>query len=174
MAIAQVLAGHYTSTYGAVACNFTRNGYELEFSTKAEMVNESDAYGDSVIDFIHRGGNVSVMGEYRVQAAAVGLPSASTGNMVAFYPWGGNPGLMFSAGLPIGRRASDVAASFIMTSTALTPAAASPATLTASKAILPPDSNLKLLFNSKARSVPLRMMFLPSETGGSGSWFTMT
>lgn len=174
MAIAQVLAGAYTSTYGGTACNFTKNGYEIEWSSKGEMIDETDAYGSTIIDFIHLGGNVSCIAECRVQAAGIGMPSNSTGNMQAFYPWAATLGVLMTSALPIGRRASDVAVSFIMTSTASTPSAATPATLTASKAILPPDSNLKLVFNSKSRSVPLKLMFLPSESGGTGTWFTTT
>jgi hypothetical protein len=173
MAISQVFSGAYTSTYNAVSCDFTRNGYELEFSIKGEMINESDAYGDSLLDYVYRGGNCGVIAEYRV-ANSGSMPGASAGNILAFFPWCTTMGQLFTAALPIGRRASDVASAFVMTATANTPTASRPATLTASKAIVPPDANLKLLLTSKSRSVPMRLSFLPSESGSTGTWFSMT
>ena len=164
MAIETVIAGQYTSTYNAVAVGMTNSGFELTQETKGELMNASDAYGDSIIDFVHRGGSVYLMFEAKVYKA---------GSTTPFYPWGAL-GVMFTAAAPLGRLASAVASAMVLTSVAATPAVATPATLTASKAILPPDSNLKLLFDMKVRTVPCRLLCLPTETAGTGTWFTTT
>ena len=177
MAIETLVAGQYTSTYNSVAVGFTQSGFELTQETKAEMVNQTDIFGDSIIDFIHRGGNVYVMFESKV---------FKPGAITPFYPWGAL-GVMYTAAAPLGRLGSAVAASLVMTGVAATPAQSAGgsglnrviASLTASKAILPPDSNLKLLFDMKVRNVPVRLLCLPTDDGagvalGNATWFVTT
>lgn len=163
-AIETVIAGAYTGTYSGTNVGYTQAGFELTQETNGELINQTDAYGESVIDFVHRGGSVYLMFESKVYKA---------GSTAPFYPWG-SLGVMATAAAPIGRLASAVAASTVLTATAATPAAASPATLTGSKSILPPGSNLKLLFDSRCRNVPIRLLLLPSESGGNITWFTTT
>ena len=177
MAIETLVAGHYTGTYNAVAFGFSQSGFELTQETKAEVVNQTDAYGDSIIDLVHRGGSVYIMFESKV---------FKPGAITPFYPWGAL-GVMYTAAAPLGRLGSAVASSLVLTGVASTPAQSTGgsglnrviASLTASKAILPPDSNLKLLFDSKVRNVPIRLLCLPTDDGsgiaqGNGTWFTTT
>ena len=177
MAIETLVAGAYTGTYSTVNVGFTQSGFELTQETKAEMVNQTDAFGDSIIDFVHRGGSVHIMFESKV---------FKPGAITPFYPWGAL-GVMYTAAAPLGRLGSAVAAALVLTGVASTPSQSTGnlglnrviASLTASKAILPPDSNLKLLFDLKVRNVPVRLLCLPTDdaasfTLGNGTWFTTT
>jgi len=152
VALGTFIAGAYSATYNAVAIGITEQGIRLQFETKAEEIGESDAYGEMLIDFIFRGSRLSLVWE--------GL-EYKAGSVLPFWPWGGlgTPGV-------IGRLASNVAMALVMTSTTGTPAVATPATQTFSKAILSPNNNLELLYNSKLRKVPVKLTCLPYDSGG--------
>lgn len=164
MAIEVTIAGAYTSTYNSVAVGMTTNGFELQVDTHGEIVNETDIYGESVLDFVQRGSSYRLIAESKVFKA---------GSVTPFYPWG-SLGVIATTAAPIGRIASDVAASMVLTVVSNTKAhntTPSINTLTASKAILAPNSNLSLLFSSRVRNVPLNLMLLPSESGGTVTAF---
>lgn len=164
MALDTFIAGRYTGTYNAVDVGITDQGYELEQGSTMEAIEESDAFGNSLIDGIYRGGNVFLQFLGKAYKA---------GAITPFWPWGAI-GVMATAAAPISRLASDVAKAMVLTATANTPAAAAPATLTGSLSILAPNSPAKLLFNSKLRQVPIRLQFLPSENAGTVRWFSVT
>jgi len=142
----------------------TDDGFELEQSSNADMIDSSDAYGDSILDWVYRGGDVSLTFLSKAYKA---------GAITPFWPWGAM-GVMLTGAAPLGRLASDVAKAMLLTATASTPAAAAPATLTGSLAILAPNSPAKLLYNSKLRQVPIKLQFLPSLSSGTVTWFTQT
>lgn len=152
MALDSFIAGAYSSTYNAVNVGITEQGFELNFETKAEEIGESDAYGEALIDFIYRAGRLTMMFESLAY---------KSGSVTPFWPWGA----LGVLGV-VGRLASNVAMALVMTSTAGTPAAATPATQTFSKAILAPNNPARLLYNSKLRKVPVRLLCLPYDIGG--------
>lgn len=160
MALGTLICGRYSGTFNSVDTGITQNGYELTQDSKAEEVTPTDAYGDSIIDLCYRGGNVYIQFEGKEYKA---------GAITPFWPWG-TLGLM---GI-IGRLASDVAAAMVLTSTAGTPAASAPATITASKSILAPNNSSRLLYDSKVRNVPIRLLVLPFSNSGTITWFTQT
>lgn len=161
MALDTFIAGRYSGTYNSVDVGITEEGYELQQDAKAQLINSSDAVGDSIIDFVYRGGDVYLQFESKAYKA---------GSYTPFWPWGAL-GVM---GV-IGRLASDVAAAMVLTSVAGTPAVATPATLTATKSILAPNNPARLLYNSKLRTVPVRLLFLAYDSGGGAiKWFTQT
>lgn len=165
MALDTFIAGRYSSTYDAVDVGITEGGYELDQGAAGEMIDESDAFGGSAIDFIYRGGQVFM--DFKCLAY-------KAGSIAPFWPWGAL-GVLLTAAAPLGRLASDVAKAHVLTSVAATPAAAAPATLTGTKSILPPNYSAKLLFNSKLRTVPVRLQYLPYDaTGGTFRWFALT
>lgn len=164
MAISTVIAGAYTATYNANSVAPTTQGYELEVNFKGEMIGETDLYGETLLDYVYRGADARVMFEAQLYNANV---------LAAFYPWG-TFGQIATAAAPIGRLAINVASALVLTAVANTPAAASPATLTASKSIIAPNNNGRLLFNSKHRKVPVSLLLLPSESGGTVTFFTTT
>jgi len=151
MALGTYIAGAYTSTYNAVSVGQTNDGYTLGVSAKAEMIDSSDSYANTVLDYVYRGGQA------RLRFTAKEFTS---GNQTILWPFG-SFGVLSSTSGPIGRLASDIASAFVLTSTAGTPAAAAPATQTASKAIISPDYETQTLFDSRLRQLPVELMLLP-------------
>lgn len=165
MGLDTFVAGAYSGTYNSVAVGITQRGYRLLHNTYAELVNETDVYGQSIIDMVHRGADLSLIFECKAYKA---------GSLTPFYPWG-TLGVLLATATPLGRLASNVAAALVLTSTANTPAAAAPASLTATLSILAPNSNLELLFTSLVRNVPNRLQILPADAGGGSiKHFTTT
>lgn len=165
MAVENWIAGAYTGTYNAVDVGSRDDqGFELEVRTHGEAVDKTDIYGMSLLDYVHQGMSAFLTFNSMVYKA---------GSKTPFYPWG-NFGVVTTAAAPIARLASDVASAMVMTAVAATPAAASPATVTASKSILPPDSNLKLLYTSKVRKVPIKLALLPTLSAGTLTVWTET
>lgn len=165
MALDTIIAGRYSSTYNAVDTGITENGYELEQSSRQEVVEQTDAFGESAIDGVYRGGNVFVMFDSKAYKA---------GSITPFWPWGAM-GVLLTSAAPLGRLASAVAAAHVLTAVANTPAAAAPATLTGTLGILAPNQSARLLFNSKVRNVPIRLQYLVYDaTGGTFRWFAIT
>lgn len=164
MALDTFIAGRYSSTYNAVDVGITERGYELQQDSSAALVNQTDAFGDSIIDWVYRGGNVALQFIGKAYKA---------GAITPFWPWG-TLGKLSTAAAPLGRLASDVASAMVLTSVASTPAATSPATLTASKSILAPNNPATLLFNSELRNVPIRLQLLPYLASSEYVWFLTT
>lgn len=163
MALDTFVAGRYTGAYNSVDVGITDQGYELEQSSSQEAIEESDAYGQSFIDGIYRGGNVFLQFTCKAYKA---------GSITPFWPWGAL-GIMSTSAAPIGRLASAVASSMVLSAVANTPAAAAPASLTIAKSILAANSPAKLLFNSKLRQVPVRLQAIPT-IDTDVKWFTTT
>jgi hypothetical protein len=165
-ALGTFVAGAYTVSYNAVAAGISRAGWELEITIKQEMIEETDLYGLTLIDTIYRGANFAIQTE---------LMEYKAGSITCFTnPATGTIGQILSAASPIARLGSGNAKALVLTAVASTPAAAAPATLTASLANLAPDYPVKLLFNSTLRKIPLRMIMLPSDSTGTLSAFTTT
>lgn len=159
MALGVFIAGAYGAVRGGVAVGLTDDGWNLQWEPKSEAIDKSDAYGDMLLDMVWRGCNWFVQAE---------LLEYKPGSIDAAYPWGtmGQPGI-------IARLASDVAGALVLTSTAGTPAAATPATLTANKSILAPGFNVDAVYSSRLRTMPCRLALLPYEASGTKS-FTLT
>lgn len=158
------IGGRYSATLNAVSLGITDEGYRLFKALKQEEIAGSDAYGDALLDYFYRGGDVTIQADSKEYAA---------GATNAFWQWGAI-GQMTGTGSPIGRLASAVAQALVLTSTPATPAAATPATLTAPNAVLAPGQNGSLLFNSKLRRVPIFLAALPYTSGSSVLWFATT
>lgn len=166
MAVTAPIAGAYTGSWDGNALNYTRQGWNLNFTTRSEKLEETDLYGLSLIDYVYRGMNMTLDTICKVYSNAT---------MVTFLPFAaGVSGQVWSAAAPIARLASALAKALVLTAVANTPAAASPATLTAAKSIISPDQNLQLIFNSTIREVPLRFDVLATDNAGTGSLFTVT
>ena len=126
------------------------------------MINRSDAFGDMIIDTIARGSDWYCQWE-AMEAFLAGTQAA----MHSF-------GALGVVGV-IGRLGSDIATSMVLTSVAATPAVASPATLTATKSKIAPNSQPRMNFNSMLRVIPIRHQWLPVDVGaGVIKHFTST
>ena len=164
MAIDTFIAGRYSGTYNSVDVGITEEGYTLSQDSAAHLINNTDAFGDSIIDWVYRGGNVSLQFEGKAYKA---------GAITPFWPYAAL-GKLSTTAAPIGRLASDIALAMVLTAVANTPAAATPATLTGSKSILAPNNPANLLFNSKVRNVPVRLQLLPYASSTDYIWFSTT
>lgn len=179
MPLGTFIAGRYSSTYdpagagaGVVDVGIVERGYELQISFSKKLITNTDAYADSVIDGVYRGGNVfwqTTMLEYKIGSLNVALPYNDDATNDVFAPTGATflgPGL-------VGRLDSNIAGSYVVTSTTGTPAVSTPATLTATLAIIAENFNINLFFGPEERKIPLRLRFLPySDT--FTKWFSTT
>lgn len=160
MALGTFIVGAYTATHNSVALGMTEEGYEMQWEPKAEMINRSDVYGDTMLDIIYRGCDWFFQAEFKEYKA---------GPIAVAFPWAAL-GVLGT----IGRLGSDVAETLVLTATAGTPAAATPASLTASKAILAPNSNPRAQFNSRLRTLPVRLVLFPTVVDTVLRSFTTT
>ena len=186
MSLYAFIAGRYSATYNAVDVGLTNDGYRLRQEVHYEPINESDHYGQSILDLIYRGGDVYLEFLAKVYASVI-----STSAVSAFWPWGAGLGIMQTfqgaAGtgvgpLPIGRLAYDLNHPTVLSAILGTPARPSagagvPGTLTALRTALAPNFRGELLFNSRLRQVPIQLISLPTETTASDivttRWFSV-
>ena len=158
------IAGRYSGTWNSVALGITKTGFELEFTFHFEDIDETDAYAQSLIDAIYRGARCHINAQ---------LIEYKAGSISMLWPVGGGTlGKIMSAAKPVGILASDQAQALVLTSTANTPAAAAPTSLTASKTWIPNNFNPRVALDSKLRQFPMRLMMLPSDSSGEVTCFT--
>lgn len=160
MTLATLVAGAYSGTYNAVALGIQENGFELQFEPHEKLVNQSDAYGETIIDALYTGA------DHYLQFTGLSYGAGMTAPMWPF----GTLGVM---GI-IGRLHSALAMPIVLTATAGTPAATAPATLTGPKSLLAANANPKLLFTTEVRKVPIRLRLHPNDPGSGAVWFTTT
>ncbi len=153
MALGAFIAGRYSSTYAASSLGITETGYDLVFAPQYEKIDESDAWGLTLIDLVYRG--------VRAQVIARSLEYGAAGILGAIWPWGTYGTLGVIARMSV---VSSLAGALVLTSTAGTPAASSPTTLTCSRTQITEDS-LALAHNSKLRRVPLAFAVIISDSG---------
>lgn len=152
-----VKAGPYTGTWNSVAIGFTIEGYQLATRFLKQMIDRTDLYGNTMIDSIHQGANTTIRYDSR---------NYDAGNLGPAFPYGGL-GIVMSTTKPVGYNDRAHAQALVLTSTANTPAAAAPATLTASKTTLSENFPVEMLFDSTARKIPVQMNLIPYESGSS-------
>lgn len=162
------IAGPYTMSYDGSAIGIVEQGFYLE-QVKHSLEIRGDNKGESVQDTINQGEDWFVdfvMQEYNVsvfkmlhpfQVAAAATPVLGRRDQVGQTAIG-----------------SSRAKILILTAVAGTPAATSPATLDAQKAIIAPGQNTRILFGSKLRQVPMRQILLPNTVSTNDVNFTTT
>lgn len=153
LAFGPIVSGPYTATWNSVAVGFTVEGYQLTVNFLKQMIDQTDLYGRTMIDTIHQGANARLRYDSRCYDA---------GNLGPAFPYGGI-GIVMSAAKPVGYNDRVHAQALVLTSTANTPAAAAPVTLTAGKSHIAPDYPIELLFDSKARQIPVQLQLIPYE-----------
>lgn len=174
MALGTFIAGRYSSTYdppggtAAADVGIAEEGYELSWTYSVEPIAQSDSHGDAFMDGVFRG-----ISNCFIQANSL---EAKAGSYNPVTPWSilAPSGTTYLGPGVIGRLMSDVAGILILTSTAGTPAVSSPATMTATYAILAENYDVRLLFHSKLRKVPIRWRILPYSDSGTIKYVTAT
>lgn len=157
------ISGPYTGTWNSFALG-TQNddGFVLAGTYQGQEVNQSDAFGMTLVEAIWRGLN------WRVRFR--GLEWNKPGIFASMQAFGsaGAPSTTFTPTLAnIGDRYSRLAQALVLTAILGNPPT-TPQTLTALGAIVAPQSNVEYLMTSKVREAPFEMVLLPySATIGS-------
>ncbi len=144
------IAGQYTATYKTSALGQTAEGWRCSHQFFKRLIT-GDTYAQTPQDAVYQGAEVFVQGRL--------IEYNATGALGAFWPYSST---IFALGV-IGRLdvASSIAGALVLTALAGTPAAAAPATLTFTQAILAEGFPVELLFAPDLREVPLRFRCYP-------------
>lgn len=161
MAVASLVvpvSGPYTATWNAFSLG-TQNddGYVLAGQYTGQEVNASDAYGMTLVEAIWRGLN------WRVRFR--GLEFNKPGILASAQAFGstGAPSTTFTPTLAnIGDRYSRFGQPLVLTAILGNPPTFVQS-LTASNAIVAPNSNVEYLMTSKVREAPFEMVLLPYQ-----------
>lgn len=167
------VAGRYSAaiTYPAVSAKslgIMEEGYRIGWRYFKDVIRKTDAYGHSPIEAFHLGLEVFISGvakewlEGVLRTIAIGTTWMGTG-----------AGQNFNLGV-IGRADTDNAGALVLTATALTPAAASPATLTAALCHQVEEDDPNLLFGPEHRTMPYRFRVYPYDNAGTIRFFSST
>lgn len=150
------IAGHYTVTYNAQTLGIVEDAIQLEITPAVDPI-VGDNYGASVQDGVYRGGNCfidMVLQEFN-----------ATGALDAFWPFADTFGKLGVVGTLL----SSFAAALVLT--AVSGTTATPATLTADKAVLAPNFPIRTLWGTRLRNVPIRFQLLPYLDTGVDYFF---
>lgn len=151
MALDTFVAGAYIPTYDSVSVGLVESGYNLLQAVKGEAV-RGDYYGESMLDGVFRGADVSL--EY----VSIAYKAGSIAAMWPFGTLGEHP--------TPGQLLSDLASQTVLTATTGTPAETSgPASITASRSIIPPDHQSRMNLSAMLRKMPVRLQLLPYVSG---------
>jgi hypothetical protein len=155
------VSGAYVGTWNALGLG-TQNddGFILAGNYTGQEVNQSDAFGMTLVEAIWRGLN------WRIRFR--GLEFNKLGILGSLQAFGTANGAGLSPTLQnIGDRYSKFAQALVLTAILGNPPTM-PQTLTASGAIVAPNSNVDYLMTSKVREAPFEMVLLPyNATTGS-------
>lgn len=157
------IAGPYTATYaaalggaGAQTLGIVEDGFDLEEIHYAEAV-RGDNLGDTVQDYVNRGKDVfinAVFEECDLAAVARAMFPGANLNAPNF--------LNYQGSVPqVGTLHTNLAGALVLTAVAGTTAVASPATLTALKAVIAPNYAMRRAMASRLRKIPMRFQLLP-------------
>ena len=150
------VSGPYIGTWaGSPLGTQNDDGFVLLGTYQGQEVNASDAYGMTLVEAIWRGLN------WRLRFRS--LEFNKTGMLQAIQAFGasGNANTTFTPTLAnIGDRYTKFAQSLVLNSILGDPPTM-PDTLTASSAIVAPQSNVEFLMTSKVREAPFEMVLLP-------------
>lgn len=150
------VASRYTGSYNGADVGITEDGFELTSSSSQELINMSDAYGDSVIDGVYRGGNHFL--DFTCLSYTKGIPP--------YWPWAA-----FGAMGLVGRMASDNARPMSISS--VLAGANVPLSLSTTYSLLRENLDRRLIFSSKLRKVPIGLRLLPYILNGAPAWFVL-
>lgn len=172
MALGTFVAGRYSATYdppggtAAADVGLMEDGYDISARIAKEKIGETDAYGGSVIDAIYRG-----IAEVFIDALALEWKAGLLNAIMPYATLAPSGATYFGPGV-IARLDSAVAGILIMTATSSTPAAAAPASLTATYTII--DESIRWGLKSKLRKMPFRWQVYPYDDSGTIKYFTAT
>lgn len=147
-------AGQYTVSYNGTSVGIFEGeqGYpSILFIPQSKPIDRTDAYARMKVDSLRLGEDYQFEGVLMEYAKGI----------AALFPYGvfGRQGVR-------GTLKWSLAAALVFTAIAGTSASATPATITASKAILADGFQSKLVYGPDIRVVPVKMDLLPYDGGG--------
>lgn len=152
-----LISGPYAATWNGVALGLTEGEGGLPTLTtmaKSKPVNSSNLYGATKIESVHLGADMTlemILLEYLKGIAAL-WPFGTWGALGA-----------------VGTFKSALAKPLVLTAVAGTPASASPATWTASMAVISDDHQGKIRYGPEVRTVPLKFDLYPYARAGNAA-----
>jgi hypothetical protein len=153
--------GQYTSTYNSVTLGLTTSeGFRVRYRPSIEAINDTNLYGDCLIDGIYRGiTGVQLVATFMEWKADV---------TIALWPYGANAAFDGTLGT-IGTLQSSFAKTMVLSAVSGTPAYTNgPVTLTALGAILSADNDIEILMGPTKRNIPIVFDLLLTATSGTG------
>lgn len=165
------VSGPYTGAFNKLSLGtLNDDGYVLMGSYTGQEVNLSDAYGMTLVEAIWRGINWRL----RIRGLEWNKPGILA-SMQAFGSTGAAPTTFTPTLSNIGDRYSKFGGSLILNSILGGYPPTTPNTLTASSAIVAPQSNVEYIMTSKVREAPFEFVLLPYLiAGGINLSFTTT
>lgn len=175
MALGSFVAGRATGSYdppGAPAAadiGLTEEGYTVSAQHALELVERSDGHGAQAIEGIWQGlTNVQISGRFLEWKNAV---------LSLLYPYGAvvtATGASYLGPGVIGRLATAVAGALVLSAVAGTPAAATPASLTALFASVAENFPVEWALDSRLRRTNFRLRVWPYDDAGITKYIAFT
>ena len=171
-ALVTPVSGPVIGTWNALALGTTNDdGYSLSCTIQGQEVNASDAYGQTLVEGIYRGQN------WRCQIEGLEWNRAGLLDSLNAFGRTGASGTFTPQLTAVGDKYSTYAKVLLLDSILGSPPT-TPDTLTASNAIIAPQSRTAFDMTSKMRVMPIEYVFLPYQaTVGSATvnvFFTVT
>lgn len=158
-------AGRYSVVWNSLALGLMEGDSGLPTLSRinhAEPINNTDAYGKSIIGAIHQGA------DWACQFTCIEYQAAVLATLWPFSALLGTLGT-------IGEEYTDRAQSLVLTAAAGTPAVISgPATITAPKAMLAPNVPMQYVLGPTLRKIPIKLQLFPTLVAGVPTCFTQT
>ena len=158
------IAGRYSGTYQAPSdsartLGICEEGWRVRWRMRNDVIDKTDAYGAMVVEAFNLGALVNIRGVFKEPMLAGVLKAVAP-----YSGWAGTGASSFAPGT-VGAADTDNAGILVLTATASTPAAASPATLTATYAMQQEDDDVEMLFGPQHRVAPFNFrVFLNYST----------
>lgn len=169
------VSGPYIGLWnGAALGTQDDNGFVLRGTYTGQEINQSDAYGMTLVEAIWRGIN------WRVQFKSLEFNKPGILQAIQAFGSSGAAATTFTPTLQsVGDRYSRFSQTLLLTAILGAYPPTMPATLTALSAIMAPQHNIELMMTSKMREAPLEMVLLPysavvSSTNNVSTAFTTT
>lgn len=181
MPLGTFVAGRYSASYDptgattAADLGLAEKGYELQVTYKKELITDTDAYAQTPVDAIYQGSEVFLQSTFKEWKAGILnaiFPYQSIADGV-FLPFGPTGAQSFHLGV-IGRLDTNIDGILILTSTTATPAALSPATLTATHSMFAENFDIRAMFGPTLRKPPARWRIYPYIPATVPVFFTAT
>jgi hypothetical protein len=163
MALGSFVAGRYSGSWtppGGQAgdIGIQEKGYNLSIVTAKELITDTDQFAKIVVDAVYQGMNLFIQCKSKEWKSSVLRAALPYGQWLAT---GAN---IFGPGV-IARLDSNIAGTLVFSSTAGTPAALAPASITATFSLIAEDWNTEFMLAPEHRQIPMRFRIYPYDLG---------